>query len=76
MTENLQKILGILEPKVGPSLAESLIRLKCRKLGIDMQNIPQDRIPVLADDLFEPLSIFAGPDFAQNLTTRIKNLVP
>lgn len=74
MTENLRKIMGVLEPKVGPALAESLIRLKCRKFGIDMQDIPADRIPVLADDLFEPLSIFAGPEFAKNLTTRIKNL--
>jgi hypothetical protein len=72
MTGNMEQIMGILEPKVGHSLAESLLRIKCRKLGIAMDKIPADTIPVLADDLFEPLSIFAGPEFAQALTTRIK----
>ncbi len=72
MNGRTQEILEVLEPKIGRSLAESLLRIKCRKNGISPDNIPSDSIPLLADDLYEPLNIFAGEEFAKDLTSRIK----
>lgn len=76
MTEYSARIMGILEPKVGPALAQSALRIKCKKLGITPENISADNLPVLADDLYEPLRIFAGEEFAKTLTTQIKAIAP
>jgi hypothetical protein len=72
MTEYSDRIMGVLEPKIGRALAQSVLRIKCKKLGITPENITADTVPVLADDLYEPLRIFAGEDFAKSLTTQIK----
>jgi hypothetical protein len=74
MTEYSERILSILEPKIGHALAQSALRIKCKKLGISPENITADTVPVLADDLYEPLMIFAGEEFAQTLTNEIKTL--
>jgi hypothetical protein len=66
------RIMGVLEPKIGHALAQSVLRIKCKKLGITPEHITADTVPVLADDLYEPLRIFAGEDFAKSLTTQIK----
>ncbi|OPY38605.1 MAG: hypothetical protein A4E35_00596 [Methanoregula sp. PtaU1.Bin051] len=72
MTEYSERILGILEPKIGHELALSALRIKCKKLGIALENITADKVPILADDLYEPLKIFAGEEFARTLTSQIK----
>ncbi len=72
MTEYSERIVSILEPKIGHALALSALRIKCKKLGIAPENITADKVPILADDLYEPLMIFAGEEFAKNLTTQIK----
>ncbi|MCK9632309.1 MAG: hypothetical protein M0R30_11805 [Methanoregula sp.] len=72
MTEYSDRIMGVLEPKIGRALAQSVLRIKCKKLGITPENITADTVPVLADDLYEPLRIFAGEDFAKSLTLQIK----
>lgn len=74
MTGYSDRIMGVLEPKVGHALAQSVIRIKCKKLGITPEHITADSVPVLADDLYEPLRIFAGEEFAQSLTKQIKAL--
>jgi len=74
MTDYSDQILGILEPKIGHALARSALRIKCKKLGISPENIAPETIPVLADDLYEPLMIFAGEEFAQSLIDQIKAL--
>jgi len=74
MTEYSDQIMNILEPKIGHALAQSALRIKCKKLGISPEHIATDVIPVLADDLYEPLMIFAGEEFAQTLTNQIKAL--
>jgi len=75
MTTYSGKILCILEPKVGPALAQSALRIKCKKLGIAPDNLTAENIPVLADDLYEPLRIFAGEEFAKGLVAQIKAVV-
>lgn len=66
------RIMGILEPKIGHALAQSALRIKCKKLGIVPEHITAATLPVLADDLYEPLRIFAGEEFAKGLVTQIK----
>ena len=60
MTGYSEMIIDILQPKVGQALAQSALRIKCKKLGIDPENITADKVPLLANDLYEPLRIFAG----------------
>ncbi|MFA6332512.1 MAG: hypothetical protein WCX22_06140 [Methanoregula sp.] len=72
MTGYSDRIIGVLEPKIGHALAQSVLRIKCKKLGITPDRITADTLPVLADDLYEPLRIFAGEEFAKSLTTQIK----
>ena len=72
MTAYSDQIMGVLEPKIGHALAQSVLRIKCKKLGITPEHITADTVPVLADDLYEPLRIFAGEDFAKCLITQIK----
>ena len=74
MTELTEKIMGILEPRIGRGLAKSAIRIKCRKLGIDPEHITPDEVGILADDLYEPLRIFAGEEFAETTTALIKTV--
>jgi len=74
MTGYSDRIMGVLEPKIGHALAESALRIKCKKLGITPEHITADTVPVIADDLYEPLRIFAGEEFARNLTAQIKAL--
>jgi hypothetical protein len=75
MTEYSERIMGILEPKIGYSLAQSALRIKCKKLGIVPENITPDNIQVLANDLYEPLRIFAGDEFATKITSEIKTIL-
>lgn len=74
MTAYSDRIMGILEPKIGHALAQSALRIKCKKLGIAPEHITSETLPVLADDLYEPLRIFAGDEFARGLITQIKAL--
>jgi hypothetical protein len=74
MTRYQDRIMGSLEPKVGHALAQSALKIKCKKLGIDPEDIPRETIPVLADDLYEPLRIFAGEDFASTIISQIKTI--
>jgi hypothetical protein len=74
MTEYSARIMSILEPKIGYSLAQSALRIKCKKLGIVPENITLDNIPVLANDLYEPLRIFAGDEFATKITSEIRTI--
>jgi hypothetical protein len=70
------RIMAILEPSVGTSLAESVLRKKCTDLGINPENISPEIIPALADELYEPLRVFGGEVFAQGLVARIRDLAP
>ena len=74
MTVYSDRIMGILEPKIGRELARSALRIKCKKLGIIPENIIADNVPTLANDLYEPLRIFAGDEFAKTITTEIKTI--
>ena len=74
MTVYSDRIMGVLEPKIGHALAQSALRIKCKKLGIVPEHITPETLPVLADDLYEPLRIFAGDEFAQVLVEQIKAL--
>lgn len=74
MTVYSDRIMGVLEPKIGHALAQSALRIKCKKLGIAPEHITPETLPVLADDLYEPLRIFAGDEFAQVLVEQIKAL--
>lgn len=64
--------MAILEPSVGFSLADSAIRMKCEKLRITPDTITAGTLPALADELYEPLRIFAGEIFARTLTARVR----
>jgi hypothetical protein len=70
------RIIAILEPSVGASLAESVLRKKCNDLGINPETIAPDIIPSLADGLYEPLRVFGGEVFARDLVARIRGLAP
>lgn len=74
MTVYSDRIMGVLEPKIGHALAQSALRIKCKKLGIVPEHITPETLPVLADDLYEPLRIFAGDEFAHGLVEQIKAL--
>jgi len=76
MTEYGDRIIGVLEPTIGRALAESVIRIKCKKIGITPELITAANLPLLADDLVEPLTIFAGEEFAKTVTTQIKAITP
>ena len=74
MTVYSDRIMGVLEPQIGHALAQSALRIKCKKLGIAPEHITPETLPVLADDLYEPLRILAGDEFAQVLVEQIKAL--
>lgn len=76
MTGYNERILALLEPEIGHSLAVSVIRTKCGDLGIQPGFITADMLPALADELYEPLRIFRGEKFAQVMTDRIRALAP
>lgn len=76
MTGYYEKIMEILEPKVGHALAESVLMKTCTKLGIAPENITADTLPILADELFGPLTIYAGERFAKTLIAQIKTIIP
>lgn len=72
MSEYSDWILSILEPRIGLGMAKSALKIKCKKLGIAPDDISRDQIAILADELYEPLRIFAGEEFARSVTDQIK----
>lgn len=76
MTGYYERIIAILEPKIGRSMAESVLKIKCGELGIAPENITADTLPALADELYEPLEVFAGKEFGLAQTRRIRALAP
>ncbi|MEN6609299.1 MAG: hypothetical protein ABFC24_00510 [Methanoregulaceae archaeon] len=74
MTGYSEKILSVLEPGIGRNMAKSALKIKCKKLGITPEEISRDDVLILADDLYEPLRIFAGEEFAKSMTSQIKNI--
>lgn len=67
-------IIGLLEPKVGKAMATSVVKMVCKKQGIDISNINRDHLNTIADGLFNPLKVFAGDEFAQKMVKDIKNI--
>jgi hypothetical protein len=74
MTRCYEQVVAILEQKIGHSLAESVIHIKCANLGIRPETISPENLPALADELYEPLRLFGGEEFARVLITRIREL--
>ncbi|MCK9581577.1 MAG: hypothetical protein M0Q92_14175 [Methanoregula sp.] len=72
MTGYYERIIAILEPKIGRFMAVSVIRIKCGKLRIKPEKITRENLPAIADELFEPLTVFAGIEFARVLTNKIR----
>ncbi len=48
-------------------------RIKRRKLGFVPENITATDVPILSNDLYEPLRIFAGGEFAKDDNYTDKN---
>jgi hypothetical protein len=76
MTILCERVIALLEPKIGRSLAESVVSAKCEKLGIDPEQASAETLSAFADELYEPLKIFGGDDFARELVLRIKSIEP
>ena len=76
MTGYYVQIMEILEPKVGHVMAEAVLMKTCTKLGIAPENITADTLPAFADELSEPLTIYAGEKFAKTLIKMIKTISP
>lgn len=68
------QIIGVLEPKVGRAMAISVVKMMCKKQGLDISNITKDQRDTLADYLMDPLNVFGGIEFARDLVNSIKNL--
>lgn len=74
MTGYSEKILSVLEPSIGRNMAKSALKIKCKKLGILPEDITGKEVVILADELYEPLRIFAGEEFAKTTTNQIKEI--
>jgi len=74
MNRYSDQIIGILEPKIGHAMAKSALKIQCKKLGVDPETIPSDKIGSLADSLYEPFKVFAGEDFANKMVGQLKQI--
>lgn len=69
------QIIALLEPKVGNAMATSAVKNVCKKQGIDFSDVTKDNVPVLAENLLEPLRVFGGDDFALKMVQEMKKIV-
>lgn len=68
------QIIALLEPKVGKVMAISAVKIVCKRKGIDFSDVKKEQIPVLADNLLEPLKVFGGDDFADKMVQEMKQI--
>ena len=74
MTDYAEKILEILEPNIGSRLAKSALKLKCKKLEIPEAELTIREVRIIGEELYEPLRIFAGDEFAERVSNQIKQI--
>ncbi|TAJ45398.1 hypothetical protein [Methanofollis fontis] len=74
MSGYAEKIIGILEPKIGAAMAKTALKTQCKKCGITPENISAGDLPNLADSLYAPLKVFAGDAFAQGMVDQIRKI--
>lgn len=54
-----------------PTLGDFILKKQCADLGIDYNNIPEDKLEILADKLAEAMNMFLGNESSKNLKRQI-----
>ncbi|MDA8018611.1 MAG: hypothetical protein MPN21_14315 [Thermoanaerobaculia bacterium] len=66
-------VVGLLGPVVGSSMAQAAVEGHCRILEIDGSEISAEKIEMLIDRLRQGMTIFVGPEKAQELATALRD---
>lgn len=66
-----EKIIELLTPGIGKLMATSSVKAQCANLGVPIDSIPSDKLPVLAKNLSTALVMFIGSDKAKEMESKI-----
>ncbi len=68
------KIVELLTPLVGKTMAESVINVQAKKLGTDPENLTAAELPQIAERFAGHLKIFVGTEKALQIGESVKKL--
>lgn len=70
----LKKIQEILYPKVGEVIASSSIRVNCQRMGINPDELTEDKLNIFADNMKVSLLLFLDEAEAEEISQKIKKI--
>jgi hypothetical protein len=68
------KIVTLLEPGIGKSMAGTVVRTNCTKIGTSPEELNFKNIDEFIKNLTPALNVFAGEDFARKVVEKIKEM--
>lgn len=70
----LKKVQEILYPKVGEVIASSSIRVNCQRMGINPDELTEDKLNIFADNMKVSLLLFLDEAEAEEISQKIKKI--
>ncbi|MDD5551778.1 MAG: hypothetical protein PHI88_01265 [Candidatus Pacebacteria bacterium] len=72
--EILKKVQEILYPKIGEVIASSSIRVNCQRMGINPDELTEDKLNIFADNMKVSLLLFLDESEAEEISQKIKEI--
>ncbi|HEX2920098.1 MAG TPA: hypothetical protein VHO50_02925 [Bacteroidales bacterium] len=69
-----QRIHKILFPLIGDLMSANILKVQCKKIGIDEESINVNHLPQLAEGIKLGLILFLGTDASSQVEQKIINL--
>lgn len=74
MTNISDQIIALLEPAIGKSMAGASVKTNCKKMGISPEELDSKHLDEFIKNLTPGLNVFAGKEFAEKITGKIKEI--
>lgn len=74
MSSLSEQIVELLAPAIGKNMALASVKSNCKKLGITPEELSLRHINDFINHITPGLNLFAGNDFAEKTTAKIRQL--
>ena len=72
--EIFKKVQEILYPKIGEVIASSSIRVNCQRMGINSDELTEDKLNIFAENMKVSLLLFLDESEAEEISQKIKEI--
>ena len=70
----ISEIKNVLVPKLNEFIADSVIRVNCRRIGVEPQDLNMDKLPIFLEKIEVSLLLFLTKEEIADIIQKIKNL--